>query len=133
MTWFPEVIEAFEELSRSSNGAAPTLSLAGFDFHGSFYAEEFHARVARIAWATVATVGTLPEGLPRPDVPWTDIGDVGQQLLEVVQEEQGRVLGQRGRGRSCGSRRRRRCCASLRIYARGDDRRHHGRPTVRHP
>ncbi len=32
----------------------------------------------------VSTVGTLPEGLPTPAVPWTDIGDVVPLLLAAV-------------------------------------------------
>src|SRR6187401_2246574 len=32
----------------------------------------------------IGAVGTLPEGLPRPDVPWTDIGDVGALLVAAV-------------------------------------------------
>ncbi len=32
----------------------------------------------------IGTVGTLPEGLPTPDVPWTDIGDVVPLLVAAV-------------------------------------------------
>ena len=32
----------------------------------------------------ISTVGTLPEGLPRPDVPWTDLGDVVPLLVAAV-------------------------------------------------
>ena len=32
----------------------------------------------------IATVGTLPEGLPTPDVPWTDIDDVVPLLIAAV-------------------------------------------------
>jgi high affinity sulfate transporter 1 len=32
----------------------------------------------------IGTVGILPEGLPAPDVPWTDIGDVGSLLVAAV-------------------------------------------------
>ena len=32
----------------------------------------------------IATVGTLPEGLPTPDVPWTDIDDVVPLLVAAV-------------------------------------------------
>ena len=32
----------------------------------------------------IGTVGTLPEGLPTPDLPWTDIGDVGPLLAAAV-------------------------------------------------
>ena len=32
----------------------------------------------------IATVGTLPEGLPTPAVPWTDIGDVVPLLVAAV-------------------------------------------------
>lgn len=32
----------------------------------------------------VATVGVLPEGLPRPAVPWTDVSDVGPLLIAAV-------------------------------------------------
>ena len=32
----------------------------------------------------LATVGTLPEGLPTPDVPWTDIDDVVPLLIAAV-------------------------------------------------
>ena len=32
----------------------------------------------------ISTVGTLPEGLPRPTVPWTDLSDVGPLLVAAV-------------------------------------------------
>jgi high affinity sulfate transporter 1 len=32
----------------------------------------------------VATVGSLPQGLPRPALPWTDIGDVGPLLAAAI-------------------------------------------------
>jgi high affinity sulfate transporter 1 len=32
----------------------------------------------------VATVGALPEGLPRPVIPWTDLGDVGPLLIAAM-------------------------------------------------
>ena len=32
----------------------------------------------------IATVGSLPQGLPRPALPWTDIGDVGPMLAAAV-------------------------------------------------
>ena len=32
----------------------------------------------------IATVGTLPEGLPTPEVPWTEIGDVVPLLVAAV-------------------------------------------------
>ncbi len=32
----------------------------------------------------VATVGALPEGLPRPALPWTDLGDVGPMLAAAI-------------------------------------------------
>lgn len=32
----------------------------------------------------VATVGALPQGLPRPQVPWTSAGDAGRLLLAAV-------------------------------------------------
>jgi high affinity sulfate transporter 1 len=32
----------------------------------------------------ISTVGTLPDGLPRPDVPWTHWGDVGSLLIAAV-------------------------------------------------
>jgi high affinity sulfate transporter 1 len=32
----------------------------------------------------VATVGVLPQGVPRPSVPWTDLSDVGPLLLGAV-------------------------------------------------
>ena len=32
----------------------------------------------------ISTVGTLPEGLPRPAVPWTDLGDVVPLLVAAV-------------------------------------------------
>jgi high affinity sulfate transporter 1 len=32
----------------------------------------------------IATVGTLPKGLPRPTVPWTDVGDVVPLLIAAV-------------------------------------------------
>ncbi len=32
----------------------------------------------------IATVGVLPEGLPRPAVPWTDVSDVGPMLIAAV-------------------------------------------------
>ena len=32
----------------------------------------------------IGTVGTLPEGLPTPEVPWTDIGDVASLLVAAV-------------------------------------------------
>jgi high affinity sulfate transporter 1 len=32
----------------------------------------------------VSTVGALPEGLPRPSMPWTDLGDVGPLLIAAA-------------------------------------------------
>jgi high affinity sulfate transporter 1 len=32
----------------------------------------------------VATVGSLPQGLPRPALPWTDVGDVGPLLAAAI-------------------------------------------------
>jgi high affinity sulfate transporter 1 len=32
----------------------------------------------------VSTVGALPEGLPRPSFPWTDLGDVGPLLIAAA-------------------------------------------------
>jgi high affinity sulfate transporter 1 len=32
----------------------------------------------------IPTVGALPEGLPRPSLPWTDLGDVGPMLVAAV-------------------------------------------------
>jgi high affinity sulfate transporter 1 len=32
----------------------------------------------------ISTVGTLPEGLPRPDLPWTDLGDVVPLLVAAA-------------------------------------------------
>jgi high affinity sulfate transporter 1 len=32
----------------------------------------------------IGTVGTLPRGLPRPDVPWTEIGDVAPLVVAAV-------------------------------------------------
>jgi len=32
----------------------------------------------------ISTVGTLPEGLPRPDLPWTDMGDVLPLLIAAA-------------------------------------------------
>ncbi len=32
----------------------------------------------------IATVGSLPQGLPRPALPWTDIGDVGPLLAAAI-------------------------------------------------
>jgi high affinity sulfate transporter 1 len=32
----------------------------------------------------ITTVGTLPEGLPKPDLPWTDLGDVVPLLVAAV-------------------------------------------------
>ncbi len=32
----------------------------------------------------ISTVGTLPEGLPRPDLPWTHISDLGALLVAAV-------------------------------------------------
>ncbi len=32
----------------------------------------------------IATVGALPQGLPRPSLPWTDWGDVGPMLVAAV-------------------------------------------------
>jgi high affinity sulfate transporter 1 len=32
----------------------------------------------------ISTVGTLPEGLPRPAVPWTEVGDVWPLLIAAV-------------------------------------------------
>lgn len=32
----------------------------------------------------VATVGTLPQGVPTPEIPWTDLSDVGPLLLAAV-------------------------------------------------
>ncbi len=32
----------------------------------------------------ITTIGTLPEGLPRPKVPWTDLGDVVPLLVAAV-------------------------------------------------
>ena len=34
--------------------------------------------------STSATVGALPQGLPRPALPWTDIGDVGPMLVAAI-------------------------------------------------
>ena len=41
---------------------------------------------AATAWfgLDVQTVGVLPEGLPRPDLPWTDWGDVGPLLIAAA-------------------------------------------------
>jgi high affinity sulfate transporter 1 len=41
---------------------------------------------AATAWfgLDVATVGVLPEGLPRPSLPWTDWGDVGPLLIAAA-------------------------------------------------
>jgi high affinity sulfate transporter 1 len=41
---------------------------------------------AATAWfgLEVLTVGVLPEGLPRPDLPWTDWGDVGPLLIAAA-------------------------------------------------
>jgi high affinity sulfate transporter 1 len=32
----------------------------------------------------VSTVGALPQGLPRPDLPWTDFGDVGPLVVAAL-------------------------------------------------
>ncbi len=32
----------------------------------------------------VATVGTLPQGFPKPSLPWTSLGDVGPLLLAAI-------------------------------------------------
>ncbi len=32
----------------------------------------------------ISTVGTLPEGLPRPSLPWTSVSDVGPMLIAAI-------------------------------------------------
>jgi high affinity sulfate transporter 1 len=57
------------------------------------FAPKVPAVLVAVVGATVATaifgfdidtVGTLPEGLPNPEVPWTDIGDVGPLLIAAI-------------------------------------------------
>ncbi len=40
--------------------------------------------VLGLASEGVATVGSLPSGLPRPTLPWTSLGDVGPLLLAAI-------------------------------------------------
>jgi glycosyltransferase involved in cell wall biosynthesis len=57
------LLEAFEQLAGSWNGPMPSLSLAGFDFHGSRYAEEFGQRLATSPFASrISMLGLVPYG-----------------------------------------------------------------------
>src|SRR6476469_3205435 len=40
--------------------------------------------VTAVVDLAIATVGSLPQGLPRPAVPWTDIGDVGPLFVAAI-------------------------------------------------
>jgi MFS superfamily sulfate permease-like transporter len=40
--------------------------------------------VADLSAQGIATVGVLPQGVPRPSVPWTDLSDLGSLLLAAI-------------------------------------------------